>query len=272
MERAEERTKCHGEFLLGVYGVAPATPSGLLLSAEIGSSAIPSQMNTPIVPHQLAENLWLLPYPLKMLGADLRRNVTLIRLSSGKLIVHSTAPFAAEEVAAIRALGDPAWLLEGVLRHDTFAKEGRAAFPNIPYLAPLGFAEATGLPTQPIVPAPPEWNGEVLAHEIQGAPEARDTALLHVPSRTLILTELLFNFGHDEPLWTELLLRVAIGSAHDPGMSRPFRAGIKDEAAFQKSMETLLSWDFDRVIFGHGDVVETGGKEKFRAGLQAAGL
>ena len=53
----------------------------------------------------LAENLWLLAYPLKMLGADLRRNVTLIRLRSGKMVIHSTAPFSQDDVAAIRALG-----------------------------------------------------------------------------------------------------------------------------------------------------------------------
>ncbi len=58
--------------------------------------------------------------------------VTLIRLRSGKLVIHSTAPFTPEDVAAIRALGEPGWLLDGILRHDTFANEGREAFPGIP--------------------------------------------------------------------------------------------------------------------------------------------
>lgn len=223
-------------------------------------------------PQPLAENLWLLVYPLKMLGADLRRNVTLIRLRSGKVVIHSTAPFTAEDVVVIRALGEPGWLLDGILRHDTFAKEGRAAFPGIPYLAPEGFSETVGFPTTPIVPAPAEWDGELLALEIQGAPEARDTALLHVPSGTLILTELIFNFGDAEPLWTELLLRVAVGGEHHPGMSRPFKAGVKDKAAFNASVASILSWNFDRVIVGHGDVIEFDGKTKLRAALEAAGF
>ena len=229
-------------------------------------------MTSSAFPQPLAENLWLLTYPLKMLGADLRRNVTLIRLNSGKIVVHSTAPFTPEDVSAIRALGEPGWLLDGILRHDTFAKEGRAAFPGIPYLAPAGFSELVGFPTERILPAPVEWDGELLALEIQGAPEARDTALLHVPSRTLILTELIFNFGDEQPLWTELLLRVAVGGAHHPGMARPFKAGIKDEAAFQGSMASILAWDFDRVIVGHGDVIGTDGKAKLSAALTAAGF
>ncbi len=229
-------------------------------------------MNTLTSPLPLAENLWLLTYPLKMLGADMRRNVTIIRLHSGKLVIHSTAPFTAEDVSAIRALGEPGWLLDGVLRHDTFAKEGCAAFPGIPYLAPEGFSKTVGFPTTPINPTPTEWGDELLALEIQGAPDARDTALLHVPSRTLILTELLFNFGTDEPLWTELLLRVAVGSAHHPGLSRPYKAGVKDEAAFRLSITHILSWDFERVIVGHGEVIEFDGKAKLRAAIEAAGF
>ncbi len=224
------------------------------------------------VPRPIAENLWLLPFPLKMLGADLRRNVTLIRLRSGKLVIHSTAPFTAADVAEIRAFGEPGWLMDGVLRHDTFAKEGRAAFPDLPYLAPPGFSEVVGFPTEPIVPEPLEWRGELVALEIQGNPDARDTALLHVPSRTLVLTELIFNFGHDEPLWTELLLRVAVGSEHSPGMARPFKSGVKDEIAFKNSIATILTWDFDRVIVGHGDVIESGGKQKLLLAMDAAGF
>lgn len=250
------------ERLIGTY---PGTRSPAL-------RRIRHDMNAQPTLQPIAENLWLLAYPLKMLGADLRRNVTLIRLRSGKVVIHSTAPFSPEDVTAIRALGEPGWLLDGILRHDTFAKDGREAFPGIPYLAPPGFSEVVGFPTIPIVPAPAEWEGELLAHEIQGAPEARDTALLHQPSRTLILTELVFNFGEDEPLWTELLLRVAVGGEHHPGMSRPFKLGVKDEAAFRESMETILSWDFDRVMVGHGDVIAQDGKAKLRHALEVAGF
>ena len=220
----------------------------------------------------IALNLWMLTYPLKMLGADLRRNVTLIRLRSGQLVIHSTAPFSPEDIATIRSLGEPAWILDGILRHDTFAKEGRAAFPELAYLAPAGFSDLVGFETLPLVPTPDAWADELLALEIEGAPEARDTAMLHTASKTLILTELVFNFGSNEPMWTELLLNVAVGGEHHPGMSRPFKWGVKDAAAFERSLEILLSWDFERVIVGHGDVMETGGKAKLRAAIQRAGF
>ena len=226
--------------------------------------------SAPMLP--LAENLWLLPFPLKLFGADLRRNVTLIRLRSGKFVIHSTAPFSAEDVADICSHGTPGWILDGILRHDTFAADGRRSFPDIPYLAPEGFARLTGIPTQLIIPPPPEWDGELLALEIQGAPQARDTALLHVPSRTLILTELLFNFSLREPLWTRLLLNLGVGRHFSPGVSRPVRAGVEDKAAFEQSLEEILAWDFDRIVVGHGDPIPTGGKGALRKALSQAGF
>ncbi len=55
-------------------------------------------------------------------------------------------------------------------------------------------------------------------------------------------------------------------------MSRTVKAGVKDNAAFESSLATILRWDFDRVIVGHGDVIERDGKTKLRAALEAAGF
>ena len=55
-------------------------------------------------------------------------------------------------------------------------------------------------------------------------------------------------------------------------MSRPVKSGVTDEAAFQNSLATILGWDFDRVIVGHGDVIESGGKAKLLTALAAAGF
>ena len=51
-----------------------------------------------------------------------------------------------------------------------------------------------------------------------------------------------------------------VGLKHHPDMSRRFRMAIKDKAAFQRSVETLATWEFDRIIVGHGEVLETDGK------------
>ena len=50
------------------------------------------------------------------------------------------------------------------------------------------------------------------------------------------------------------------------------KAGVKDKAAFESSLATILGWDFERVIVGHGDVIDFDGKAKLRAALAAAGF
>ena len=222
--------------------------------------------------HSIAPNLWTLRYPLPKLGADLRRIVTVIRLNSGQLVIHSTAPFTPQDISEIAALGSPDWIVDAMLHHDTFTREGREAFPNASYLAPPGFATEEEFPIGDLLPPPHAWGTELQVMEIEGVPTLRECVFLHPASRTLIVADLVFNFGPDEPVWTEIMLKLAVGGEHHPGMSRPFRSAIEDEAAFRNSIKAMFDWDFDRVIVAHGDTIESGGKAKISAMLEAAGL
>ena len=73
---------------------------------------------------EIASDIWVLRYPLRLLGTEIGRTVTLFRLQSGRLVIHSTGPFTPGDINAIRALGDPTWMLDATLFHDTFASEG----------------------------------------------------------------------------------------------------------------------------------------------------
>jgi hypothetical protein len=221
---------------------------------------------------ELANNIWLLPYSLRLLGADLRRMVTVVRLLSGKLVIHSTGPFTQGDIAAILRLGEPGWLMDVMLRHDTFAKQGREAFPNIPFLAPEGFSEVVGFSTEPLIPKPAAWGDELEVLRLEGMPSMQEHVFFHRLSRTLIAADLLFNFGPDASAWTRFLVFCAVGSRHHPGVSRPFRMAIKNKADFQRSVQALMKWDFDRIIVGHGEIIETDGKRRLAGALKEAGL
>ena len=220
----------------------------------------------------LAENLWTIHYRLPLLGDYLGRNVTVVRLSrSGELVIHSTGPFTPADVAAVSALGRPGWLVEAYNKLDTFSKEGSSAFPTVPYLAPAGFSEIVGFPVRLLDPPPAAWAGELDILEIGGKPKDPEYVTLHRSSRTLIVADLLFNVTKDAPLGPRIFGLAAVKShAHEPGLSRPEAHAIADKAAFRASMQTVLSWDFDRIIVGHGETIETGGKEKLAAALREA--
>ena len=159
---------------------------------------------------KLAENLWLLTYPLKILGADIIRNVTVIRHDSGKLLIHTTAPFTASDIEAIHQLGEPAWLVEAMLDHDTFGNEGHAAFPDVPYFAPPGFEKRVTCPVESLANPPSEWLSEIAVTVIEGNPSFGEHVFFHRPSRTLIVADLIFNYRKAPSLWTKLLLFLLI--------------------------------------------------------------
>ena len=220
----------------------------------------------------LADNLWLLHYKLPILGEYLGRNVTIIRLASGELVIHSTGPFSPEDVAAISALGTPAYLVDAITLHDTFAKQAHDAFPNLPYYAPAGFSEIVELPTELLDRPPAAWQGELDVLELAGHDATPEFVFLHRPSRTLIVTDLMFNVEDDAPLGVRMMSLLQVGLQHAPGMPRPEKLMVKDKEAFKGSLDTIMSWDFDRVIVGHGEPIETGGKAKLAEAFQAAGF
>ena len=174
-------------------------------------------------------------------------------------------------MAEIEALGKPGWLVDAMLRHDTFAKHGRAAFPHIPYLAPEGFSKAADVDSRPLLPAPAAWSPEVRVVLIGGMPDAKEHVFLHVPSRTLIVADLVFNFGPSSG-WTSFFRRTVMGVKAHPDAARLFPMLVKDRAPYNRSMHELMGWDFDRIIVGHNKVIETGGKIGLQRALADKGM
>ena len=224
--------------------------------------------------NQVADNLWTLQYPLTMLGVHVNRTVSVIRLGSGKLVIHSTAPFSPGDVATVHAVGEAGWVVEATNVHDRFAREGRAAFPGIPYLAPEGFSRRAAVSVQPLTTPPAEWADELSVLHLAGKAESMDEyVFLHRPSQTLIEADLAFHVTGEASLGLRLYASVAMvgGKDHDTAMPRLERFGVQDKAAFERSLETMMDWDFDRVITGHGDV-PTPTRAAFGKALREAGF
>jgi hypothetical protein len=220
----------------------------------------------------LGENIWSLRFPFRILGMDFGRVVTVFRLSSGKLVIHSTAPFSERDVAAIKELGKPGWLLDGTLLHDTFAKEGRDAFAGIPYLAPTGFEKASGVTTAPLTPTPAEWGSELEVIAIGGMPKTCPHIFFHRASRTLHVCDMFFNFPHARPILMRFMLRYLVGLPKLAGVGRFYRRLIKDHDAYIESTRPILDWDFQRMIVAHGEIVENNAKQILFEELTKHGL
>ena len=202
----------------------------------------------------IEENLWELSAPLKLPGLRMDHRMTVVRLNSGELVLHSPVEYNPALRDAILNLGTPGWLLAPSRFHDMYWPLWFSAFPQARFVAVPGMnKERPELPFSDILAENSNfWDNELLSIPIRGMPRINEYAFLHPATRTLIVADLVFNIDADaqNPLG-KLFLRLN-GIYRKPGISRIFRSFIKDKTAFRDSLQQILSHDFKRVIIGHG--------------------
>ena len=84
----------------------------------------------------------------------------------------------------------------------------------------------------------------------------------HPATKTLILTDLCFNFDPAPGGWTGLFLRLA-GAHGRMAVSRLMRFMLKDRSRARSTIARILEWDFDNVVMAHGNVAVGGGRARF---------
>ena len=90
-----------------------------------------------------------------------------------------------------------------------------------------------------------------------------EVVFLHRASRTLIVGDLCFFFGPESPWLTRWVARAA-GMYDRARLPPDWRWTFSRRAETRRSFERLLSWDYDRVILAHGQLIEAEAKDVFR--------
>lgn len=99
-----------------------------------------------------------------------------------------------------------------------------------------------------------------------------EVALLHRPTRTLLLVDLIERFGDDTPNvnWVLRASMKLVGTWNRPTLAPEYRiVGWKDRAAARAALERILAWDFGRVVIAHGDLIEHDAKAVLRRAWRA---
>jgi len=179
--------------------------------------------------YELAWQGGLVPIPVRM---------TVIRLRSGELVLHSPAPLVSELRAELDALGPVRFLLVPAA-HARFAAATAQAYPAAERLADPG----------------ERWKDDLESLRVGGF-RLEEVVLFHRPSRTLVITDLCFNIQRSPHRLARVFFR-ANGMWQRFGPSRIIRAlAVSSRAELARSLERIEAWDFARILPGHGDVVE----------------
>ena len=217
----------------------------------------------------LAEGLWGTEHDLFMNGVvHFRGRMTVVRLESGGLLLHSVVPIDDALADELALLGTVEHIVAPNLLHHVHLADVVARYPDamvwgvpgLPKKRPdLRFDAIVGETTPP-------WGAELSPLPIEGIPWANEAVFFHRLSNTLVVTDLIFNI-HEVKGWiTPLVLRMA-GAYRKPAQSRLLRMSIKDADAASASVERMLDWPIERVVMAHGHVLESDAKEQLARAL-----
>jgi hypothetical protein len=215
---------------------------------------------------KLDENLWVAEQPLKYMGLAVGARMTVIKLADGGLWVHSPLRLTPERRQAVEALGPVRFLVAPNKYHHLFIGEWMAAYPEARAYAAPGLPEKRkDLSFHAVLSdqAPAEWAGQVELLPWRGAPMLNETVFFHRPSRTLILTDMAHNVSPDATGYTRFFFRL-FGGYGRLSVSIVEKMVNRDRPAVRRTVDTILQWDFQRVIMAHGNVVEGNGTQAFR--------
>lgn len=217
---------------------------------------------TSVSTRALADDLWVAEHPLRAMGMELGRRMTVVRLRHGRLWLHSVARLTPEVREWLDSLGRVAFVVSPSLMHNRWMEAYAAAFPDAALVASPGLAKKRPdlAFDRTLGEAPdPEWSAELDQAVFPVRGDYREVVFLHRASRTLILTDLCLRIPAGRGLLTAALAR-ALGYHERFAVSRLLRVTLADRAGARKALERILTWDFDRVIIGHGRILDSGGK------------
>ncbi len=214
-----------------------------------------------------AEGVWLASDPVRIVGMRLQATMALLRLGDGSLLAYSPVALTAERRAAVEALGRVAHVYAPSLYHHRWAVDWADAFPSARVHAPARLAKKEpDLRIDRVLGGAPEPAFASVVDElhIDGC-RLDETVLVHRPSRTLVVADLVHNVGRPDGAWTRLYTR-AMGFYDRVALSRMLRwAAFSDRAAARRSIDAVLAQPFERLVVGHGAPLAAGAKEALAA-------
>lgn len=210
----------------------------------------------------IAKDVWGQEADIKLpLGMRMPGRATIMRAgNSGELAIYSPLPIDDELAKEIESHGEVRFLIAPNLVHWMYLAAAKQRFKKAKVYAPPGLekklkgaVDFEPLPTNGHV----KEIGEGLRFAlVEGSPKMNEHILLHEESRSLMVGDLLFNIHQTNSLGMKLFLIFLSRAWKKPAQSSFWKALTKDRAACARSIDDMLTWDFERVVVTHGDVIE----------------
>lgn len=227
------------------------------------------------VVRQLNEFVWVIERGYIFLGTfDVGGRTTLIKLPNGGLFVHAPLALTKTLKRRIDEIGEVHVVVAPNTEHIDFIEQWKTYYPNARYLGP-----PKSLARLPKVPfdrelsqnnvSDPKLAGSGLSQFfIACAPFFNETVFVHQPTKSLLCTDLFWNYPTDPDVpRTTLFWGWAMNNVYKPVYDRIL---VKDRQQFISTLREMLSTEFEQIIPCHGYIVESEGRsclESFYSGI-----
>lgn len=213
----------------------------------------------------LTEDLWTEQRPLRFLGLETGTRMTVVRLASGGLFVHSPVALDAPLRAAVEALGPVTAIVAPSRFHHLYVGAWAEAYPDASLSGCPGLDKKRKdvrwsriLGDQPAA----EWQGEIDQVFFGARSLENEVVFFHRASKTIISSDFVFNLATHASGFTRSVAFL-LGQRR-PGTTLLERLLIGDRAAAREQIARIVAWDATRIVLAHGDVIESDGSAVVR--------
>ena len=210
----------------------------------------------------VAPDLWIVDSgPLRAMGLPIPVRMTVVRLKSGDLWLHSPTRYDEGLKCALEQLGPIRHLVAPNVAHWSYIKEWQTRCVGVTTWAAPGLRRRWQVRRSGLVldadlasSPPPEWEKDFEQVIAKGGFGVNEVAFLHLPSRTLVLTDLIENFEPEKlSMPTRVILRL-LGTTAPDGRAPVYLRFVMTRRRRQAAAaaQRMLDWAPQRVIFAHG--------------------
>lgn len=222
----------------------------------------------------VADRIWSLQRPVWFSGARLRVRTTIVRLDDGSLLLHTPAPPSDTLVDQLQALGTVRWLVVPNCWHHLGAPSAAARFPEATLVGPASALERNSalrldmdIGGNRFIEQLPEFE----ALPLEGVPFWDETVLYHRPTQTLLGADIVCWAGAKDH-WTWRLAARLTGCYRQVRVPPDARTKIVDKTAAARSLRLMLERPAERLIIGHGEVIEAECRDALARAWRREGL
>ncbi len=213
----------------------------------------------------MIKNITFLECEKKMPLMKLPVRSSLVQLRNASVLFSPGSKLTTEQ---LKSLGNVTDIVGPNLLHLAGVPLAIRTFPQAKLWGPKGAHEKRPEINWPAVTSEEIWpfQSELPMVSLAGVSRLNEMVFIHRESKSLIVSDLVFNLVDASGLGARIILGL-FGTYRKFGISKLFVKSINDKIAFKRSIDQLMTYDFDNIIMGHGHIVEGNGKALLQKAL-----